>query len=103
MLNVMLPYPKPFRALYVIAVTFTALFLLVFVWFGLVATLQSISTAVDANMAQFNTANHTTSYGAYELAGTILTNVGEYLLALTVLGIFVWVLVYSQRKRVFYE
>ena len=93
--------PKPFRALYSLGVTITFLVLMAVLCFAFYAVISSISSAIGSSMNQYDLPN--TSYQAYELANTFMLNLAEYLLALTVFGLFAWILVYSQRKKVGYQ
>jgi len=97
MLNVTLPYPKPFRALYVIAVSVTALVLFGVLWFGYVASMTAIDTAIGSSMNQYDLPN--TSYQSWEYATIFMRNLADYLLVIMLFGLFIWVIVYQQRKR----
>ena len=80
-----------------IGVCFLGLFLLAFFWFTLYAGITQVGAAVTANMQQYS---GNTTYTAFEYASAFMVNLWKYLLAVAVIGLLLWAMIYSQRKNV---
>jgi ABC-type transport system involved in multi-copper enzyme maturation permease subunit len=71
------------------------LFLFAFFWFILYAGITQVGAAVTTTMQQYS---GNTTYPAFEYASTFMVNLWKYLLAIAVIGLLLWAMIYSQRK-----
>lgn len=78
-----------------IGVCFLGLFLFAFFWFVLYAGITQVGAAVTTMMQQYS---GSTSYTAFEYASTFMVNLWKYLLAIAVIGLLLWAMIYSQLK-----
>ena len=84
-----------------IGVCFLGLFLFAFFWFVLYAGISQVGAAVTTTMQQYS---GTTSYSAFEYASAFMVNLWKYLLAVAVIGLLLWAMIYSQRHgQMMYE
>lgn len=86
---------------YTYAVFIIGVFIFAFLWIVLWANVDPIGSSVDSHMTQYNVAN--SSYDAYTLASTFMSNLWLFLLVIAIGILLIWGFHYSQRKgRVFY-
>ena len=88
------PMPRV-NAVYVIGVCFLGLFLFAFLWFVFYAGITQVGSAVTTIMEQYS---ETPSYPTFQYAASFMVNLWKYLLAIAVLGLLLWAIIYSQRK-----
>ena len=96
-MNSPLFYPKPTRILYVYAVILVTLFVIGLLWLVLYSVVVPFQAAIGSSMSQYDVAN--SSYSAFELADTFMSNLWVYLLVLVVIGLSYWIYIYTQHRK----
>lgn len=83
--------------MYTIGILLLGIFLFAFFWFILYAAITPFSAAIASAMTPYS---GTATYPAYEFAAAFMANLWKYLLAIAVIGLILWAIIYSQRKNV---
>lgn len=89
------PIIFPVKVMYVYAVIIVCLFVMGFLWYVMDLVFVAVRGAMLPVMSNYS--NHT-AYSTFALADTFMANVWKYFLAIMMLGLLLYVIVYSQRK-----